>query len=59
MVPTCCRRGCASGQGNSESEYQTALARYNGLGQDAQRYGGELIGLYRVFEKYNGLMRNR
>lgn len=47
------------GRGNPESEYQTTLARYNGTGPDAQRYGGELIGLYRVFEKYNGLSRNR
>ncbi|MDI2020248.1 glycoside hydrolase domain-containing protein [Paenarthrobacter nicotinovorans] len=44
---------------NAESDYQEALKQYNGDGVDAISYGQQLIGLYRVLEKYNGFLRNR
>ena len=33
------------------------IARYNGKGDDAQRYGNEVKGLYDIFEKYNATIR--
>jgi hypothetical protein len=42
----------------THSEVQKLLARYNGTGDDAQRYGEELIGLYDVIESYNLLCRS-
>ncbi|MFG2516445.1 glycoside hydrolase domain-containing protein [Streptomyces sp. NPDC048584] len=46
------------GLNTSETDSQKLLARYNGTGEDAQQYGRELIGLYRVLEKYYRLSRN-
>ncbi|MEU6103178.1 glycoside hydrolase domain-containing protein [Streptomyces flaveolus] len=43
----------------SETDSQQLLARYNGTGDAAQQYGRELIGLYRVLEKYYRLMRGQ
>jgi peptidoglycan hydrolase-like protein with peptidoglycan-binding domain len=43
----------------SEADSQQLLARYNGTGEAAQQYGRELIGLYRVLEKYYRLMRGQ
>ncbi|MFE3047420.1 glycoside hydrolase domain-containing protein [Streptomyces albidoflavus] len=36
---------------------QAVLARYNGTGPKADKYGQELIGLYNVLENYNALSR--
>ncbi|MFD9691442.1 glycoside hydrolase domain-containing protein [Kitasatospora sp. NPDC059088] len=41
------------------ADTQALLARYNGLGEDAQQYGRELIGLYNVLEGYNLLSRTK
>ncbi len=41
----------------SLSQSQALLARYNGTGDDAAKYGRELIGLYNVLENYNMLSR--
>ncbi|MET9528591.1 glycoside hydrolase domain-containing protein [Streptomyces coeruleorubidus] len=41
----------------SLSQTQALLARYNGTGDDAAKYGRELIGLYNVLENYNMLSR--
>ncbi|MFJ4185314.1 glycoside hydrolase domain-containing protein [Kitasatospora sp. NPDC089509] len=41
-----------------QADTQALLARYNGLGADAQQYGRELIGLYNVLESYNALSRS-
>ncbi|MFI1714118.1 hypothetical protein [Streptomyces litmocidini] len=41
----------------SLADTQALLARYNGTGPDAQKYGQELIGLYQVLENYNALSR--
>ncbi|WP_018684453.1 hypothetical protein [Actinokineospora enzanensis] len=43
----------------SEADTQQTLARYNGTGDAAANYGRQLIGLYRVFEKYNKLLREQ
>lgn len=43
--------------GWTEYRYQYTLARYNGTGPKADEYGRQLIGLYRVFEKYNAPIR--
>lgn len=51
--------GIMLGRGRPEFDYQQTLARYNGTGPAAEKYGQELIGLYRVLEKYNGFLRNR
>ncbi|NUV71920.1 MULTISPECIES: glycoside hydrolase domain-containing protein [unclassified Streptomyces] len=42
----------------SPAQTQALLARYNGTGDDAAKYGRELIGLYNVLENYNQLSRN-
>ncbi len=39
------------------AQTQALLARYNGTGDDAAKYGRELIGLYNVLENYNILSR--
>ncbi|MYQ43032.1 Putative peptidoglycan binding domain-containing protein [Streptomyces sp. LamerLS-316] len=36
---------------------EAVLGRYNGTGPDAEQYGAELMGLYRVLENYNALSR--
>ena len=36
---------------------EACLARYNGEGPDAEKYGQELMGLYNVLEAYNALSR--
>ncbi|MEU4682581.1 glycoside hydrolase domain-containing protein [Streptomyces xinghaiensis] len=41
----------------SLSDTQALLARYNGTGEYAEKYGRELIGLYNVLENYNKLSR--
>ncbi|NEB41804.1 glycoside hydrolase domain-containing protein [Streptomyces sp. SID14515] len=41
----------------SQADSQAILARYNGTGDDAAKYGRELIGLYNVLENYNRLSR--
>ncbi|AWW39456.1 hypothetical protein ADL00_39240 [Streptomyces sp. AS58] len=41
----------------SLAQTQALLARYNGTGEDAEKYGRELIGLYNVLENYNMLSR--
>ncbi|AHH98898.1 hypothetical protein [Kutzneria albida] len=43
----------------SEDDSRKTLARYNGTGDKAKQYGRQLIGLYRVFEKYNAALRRR
>ncbi|WP_156144245.1 hypothetical protein [Sinomonas humi] len=35
------------------------LERYNGIGNAAIEYGYELLGVYRVFEKYHRMLRER
>ncbi len=42
-----------------EADTQALLARYNGTGDAAAKYGRELIGLYKVLENYNKLSRAR
>ncbi|MET7476690.1 glycoside hydrolase domain-containing protein [Streptomyces sp. NPDC005648] len=39
------------------ADTQKLLARYNGTGEKAEKYGQELIGLYSVLENYNKLSR--
>ncbi|MFC4597054.1 glycoside hydrolase domain-containing protein [Cohnella hongkongensis] len=41
----------------TESEIKTVLSRYNGTGPAATNYGNETYELYKVFEKYNKLVR--
>lgn len=41
----------------SLADSQKLLARYNGTGEKAEKYGQELIGLYSVLENYNKLSR--
>ncbi|MDA5140562.1 DUF1906 domain-containing protein [Streptomyces sp. AD681] len=45
------------GLNTSDSDSQAILARYNGTGDGAEKYGRELIGLYQVLEQYNGTIR--
>lgn len=45
------------GLDTSESDTQEILARYNGVDEGAQKYGRELIGLYRVLELFNRMSR--
>ncbi|GCB46622.1 glycoside hydrolase domain-containing protein [Streptomyces sp. NL15-2K] len=45
------------GLNTSDSDSQAILARYNGTGDGAEKYGGELLGLYRVLEQYNRTIR--
>ncbi|KES05001.1 hypothetical protein BU52_22525 [Streptomyces toyocaensis] len=40
-----------------QADTQKLLARYNGTGDKAEKYGRELIGLYNVLENYNKLSR--
>ncbi|GAA4313727.1 DUF1906 domain-containing protein [Streptomyces venetus] len=41
----------------SPAQTQALLARYNGTGEDAAKYGRELLGLYNQLENYNMLSR--
>jgi peptidoglycan hydrolase-like protein with peptidoglycan-binding domain len=45
------------GLDTSDSDTQAILARYNGTDEGSEKYGGELIGLYRVLEQYNRTIR--
>ncbi|MEU0131026.1 MULTISPECIES: glycoside hydrolase domain-containing protein [unclassified Streptomyces] len=45
------------GLSTSATDTQALLARYNGTGEDAAKYGRELKGLYNVLESYNQLSR--
>ncbi|MFE0819588.1 glycoside hydrolase domain-containing protein [Streptomyces sp. NPDC058847] len=45
------------GLDTSDSDTEKILARYNGTGEGAQKYGRELIGLYRVLERFNLISR--
>ncbi|MEV2246855.1 glycoside hydrolase domain-containing protein [Streptomyces sp. NPDC049970] len=45
------------GLSTSATDTQALLARYNGTGDDAAKYGRELKGLYNVLESYNQLSR--
>ncbi|GIH62939.1 glycoside hydrolase domain-containing protein [Microbispora siamensis] len=42
----------------SEDDTRRILARYNGVTAEAEQYGRELLGLYKVFEKYHAPLRN-
>ncbi|GAA1020578.1 hypothetical protein Aple_078710 [Acrocarpospora pleiomorpha] len=46
------------GLSTSEDHTRRILARFNGTGPDADQYGHELLGLYKVFEKYHAPLRN-
>lgn len=41
----------------SDTNIKKVLARYNGTGDAAQNYGNESYELYKVFEKYNKIVR--
>jgi hypothetical protein len=41
----------------SEEHTRLTLARYNGTEGRAQDYGTAMLGLHRVFEKYNAPLR--
>jgi hypothetical protein len=41
-----------------DDDSRRVLARYNGTGDAAEKYGGELLGVYDVLEKYNAPARN-
>ncbi|MEA5454040.1 DUF1906 domain-containing protein [Sinomonas sp. JGH33] len=43
----------------SEDVTRRTLERYNGTGPNAVKYGYELLGVFRVFEKYNKMLRER
>lgn len=45
------------GLNTSDADSQDILARYNGTGDGAEKYGRELIGLYQVLEQYNRTIR--
>lgn len=47
------------GLDTSDQSSRLILERYNGTGPDAVKYGYELLGVYRVFEKYHRLLRER
>jgi peptidoglycan hydrolase-like protein with peptidoglycan-binding domain len=47
------RPGLATGDDNT----RRILARYNGVNAAAEKYGHELLGLYKVFEKHNAPLR--
>ncbi|MEV7599770.1 glycoside hydrolase domain-containing protein [Kitasatospora sp. NPDC089797] len=47
------------GPTTGQADTQALLARYDGVGEDAQQYGRELIGLYGVLESYNALSRTK
>ncbi|MFF8280984.1 glycoside hydrolase domain-containing protein [Streptomyces lateritius] len=40
-----------------EEDTRRALARFNGTGPAAENYGNAMLGLHRVFEKYNAPLR--
>ncbi|MFI6371380.1 glycoside hydrolase domain-containing protein [Streptomyces sp. NPDC050546] len=42
---------------STPAQTQALLARYNGTGGDAEKYGRELLGLYNQLENYNKLSR--
>ncbi len=42
----------------SDDYVSEVLARFNGTGPDADEYGQQLLGLYKVFEKYEAPLRN-
>ncbi|WP_250213316.1 glycoside hydrolase domain-containing protein [Acrocarpospora catenulata] len=46
------------GLSTSEEHTRRILARFNGTGPDADSYGYELLGLYKVFEKYHASLRS-
>jgi peptidoglycan hydrolase-like protein with peptidoglycan-binding domain len=41
----------------TDDELRRVFARYNGTGPDADHYGAELLGAYRVFEGHNAALR--
>jgi peptidoglycan hydrolase-like protein with peptidoglycan-binding domain len=41
----------------SDSELRSIFARYNGTGPDADHYGVEVHGVYKIFDKYNAMLR--
>lgn len=41
----------------TEVELRKVFARYNGTGAAADQYGGELHGVYRIFESFNASLR--
>ncbi|KAJ3272069.1 hypothetical protein HK104_004555 [Borealophlyctis nickersoniae] len=41
----------------TEDETRLLFQRYNGFGDGAVQYGHELLGAYKIFEKYNALSR--
>ncbi|MCH6471336.1 glycoside hydrolase domain-containing protein [Sinomonas terrae] len=43
----------------SDDVTRQTLQRYNGTGDAAVKYGYELLGVYRVFEKYHRMLRER
>lgn len=43
----------------TETVTKQLLELYNGTGDGAVKYGGELLGVYRVFEKYHRIIRER
>lgn len=45
------------GLSTSENDTRRILARYNGVTAAAEKYGRELLGLYKVFEKHNAPLR--
>ncbi|MBB6546136.1 glycoside hydrolase domain-containing protein [Nonomuraea rubra] len=46
------------GLADSDDLTRRVIARYNGTGTEADQYGVEVLGIYRVFEKYNAPARN-
>lgn len=41
----------------TDTELHKLFARYNGTNSDADHYGGELLGAYKIFERYNATLR--
>ncbi|WP_019853354.1 glycoside hydrolase domain-containing protein [Actinopolyspora mortivallis] len=41
----------------SDCDTKKILARYNGTGDNAQQYGCDVLGVYKVFEKYYSIQR--
>ncbi len=41
----------------SDSELRSIFARYNGTGPDADHYGVEVHGVYKIFDRYNATLR--
>jgi hypothetical protein len=42
----------------TETEIFEVLRRYQGWGDEAEDHATKRMGLYQVFEKYNGIVRN-